>query len=77
MNTICSALQTFWNSLYNTFYGNLGSSARITIGLILLILSIIFFILCARGKKAELINNWFWFWISMIAFIISVLYLSH
>ena len=30
----------------------------------------------SKLKKKELVNNWTWFWISMITFIISVMYLS-
>lgn len=76
MNTMCSGIETLWNSIYNTLFVSLNISTRVTIGLILLILSIIFFIQSSKGKKSELVGNWFWFWISMITFILSILYLS-
>ena len=77
MNTICSAMLSWWTGIYDACIASLDDKLRVTIGIILFVLSIWFFILCAKGKKSELVNNWFWFWICMITFIISVLYLSH
>ena len=76
MNLLCGFFQNVWNTFYNTCFRNVDTKIRYTIGIFIIVLSIIFFILSTKGpKKGELINNWFWFWLSMIALIIGVLYL--
>ena len=77
MRFLCGAIEALWNNFYNTCFRNVSKDIKITVGIILLVASIIFFVLATKGKKkADFINNWFWFWISMITFICSVLYLS-
>ena len=77
MRFLCGAIDALWTNFYNTCFRNVSKNIKVTVGITLLVAAIIFFILSTKGKKkAELINNWFWFWISMITFICSVLYLS-
>ena len=77
MNIMLNAIKSLWTNFYNTCFRNVDMSIRYTVGLILIVGSIICFILSTKGKnKGELINNWFWFWISMIALICGVLYMS-
>jgi len=77
MNLLLDGIGAFWDSFYYTCFQNIDFRLKSTIGCALLLVFLICFIQSTKGKKkAELINNWFWFWISMIAFIVGVLYLS-
>ena len=76
MNLLCDTFNSLWSTIYDTCYAGLDTKTRITVGLVLLFVSLIFFILCSKGKKSHIVNNWFWFWICMATFILSVLYLT-
>ena len=77
MNQLYGSIKNLWNSFYNTCFANVDMSVRVTIGIFLVVFSLIAFIQSMKGgKKSDLVGNWFWFWISMISFILSVLYLS-
>lgn len=77
MNLLCSAFKTFWFNLYNNYVKNIDEKSKIVIGAVCLILSIFVFIMSTKGgNKAEMINNWFLFWISLILFGVSILYWS-
>lgn len=77
MNLMLGVFANFWYSFYNTCFRNVDTQTRYTVGGVLVVLSIVAFIYCTKGKsKSELINNWFLFWISMILLICGVLYAS-
>lgn len=77
MSLMLSAIKTLWDNFYYTCIGNIDFKQRSIIGYVLLILFLFSFLKAAKGKKkGQLINNWFWFWISMISLIVAVLYLS-
>ena len=77
MSLLLSAFANFWYNFYNTCFRNVDSKVRYTVGGALIVLSIITFIYCTKGKsKNELINNWFLFWISIIFLIAGILYMS-
>ena len=77
MNLLCGAIKNLWNNFYNTCFRNVDMSVRYTVGLVLVVAAIVFFILSTKGKsKSQMVNNWFWFWISMISLICGVLYMS-
>ena len=77
MNLLCGALKDFWNSIYNTYIRNLDNTTKVNIGIVCIVISIGLFILCTKGhNKAQMVNSWFLFWLSMIVFIIAILFLS-
>lgn len=77
MNLLCNAIKSLWTNFYNTCFRNVDLKLRYTVGLILIVAALIFFVLSTKGKKkGEMVNNWFWFWISMISLISGVLYIS-
>lgn len=77
MNLLCGALQSLWNNFYNTCVRNIDTRVKYSIGIALIVVSLLLFVFSTRGsKKGDMIGHWFLFWISMIVFIIGVIYLS-
>lgn len=77
MSILLNAFVNFWYNFYNTCFRNVDSKVRYGVGGGLIVLALLTFIACTKGKsKNELINNWFLFWISMIFLIAGVLYMS-
>jgi hypothetical protein len=76
MNLLCGAVKNLWYNFYNNCIKNLDDKTKITVGMVCLLVSIGLFILCTKGhNKADMVNNWFLFWLSLIVFVVSMLYL--
>jgi len=76
MNLLCSAVENLWYNFYNKCIKNLDDKTKIIVGIVCLVISILLFIMCTKGKnKADMVNNWFLFWLSLIVFGVSILYL--
>ena len=77
MNLLLGALQNLWNNFYNTCIRNIDVKLRYSIGVAIILASMILFVICSKGKnKGMLINNWFLFWSSMILLISGIVYMS-
>ena len=71
------SIRAFWHSFYYGIFGNINLKIDNNWGLFLLFLSLVTFILSTKGKsKSNLINNWYWFWISMILLILGCIIVS-
>ena len=78
MFLILGIFASAWNNVYNTVFGSLDKSTRNTVGLWVMVFAILMFVSSMKGsKKSQVINSWFLFWISIIAAIISILYLVY
>ena len=76
MNLLCGALKNLWYEFYNNYVKNLDDKTKVTIGLVCLVISMIVFVMCTKGhNKAEMVNSWFLFWLSIILFLVSMYYL--
>ena len=77
MDMMCGSFRNIVTAIYNTCVRNLDNSTKVTIGVSLLIASLLTFVLCTKGhNKSQMVNSWFLFWISLILFGVSVCYLS-
>lgn len=77
MNLLCGALKDLWNNFYTNYIKNLDDKTKVTVGIACLIVSLFLFIMCTKGHdKANMVNSWFLFWLSIIVFIVSILFLS-
>lgn len=78
MHLILGIVASAWNTVYNAVFGSLDKTTRNTVGLWVLVFAILMFVSSMKGsKKSQVINSWFLFWISVIALIISILYLVY
>lgn len=75
MNLLCGALKNVWLDFYNNFVKGLDDRTKVIVGGVCLMLSIFLFIMCTKGNKSTLVNNWFLFWLSIIIFAISIYFL--
>ena len=75
MNLLCGALKNLWFEFYNNCIKGLDDKTKATVGVICLVLSICVFIMCTKGNKAQMVNNWFLFWLSIALFGTAVYYL--
>lgn len=76
MNLLCGALKNLWYEFYNNYVRNLDDKTKVTVGLVCLCISMIVFVMCTKGhNKAEMVNSWFLFWLSIILFLVSMFYL--
>ena len=70
-------IKALWNNFYNSTLANIDFRLKGIIGFTFIMISLISFIFCTRGKsKGNIVNNWPLFWISMITLIIGAIYLS-
>ena len=77
MNLLCGAFKDFFVNLYYTYAKNLPEKTKMIVGVVCVVASIFIFILSTKGHdKANMINSWFLFWISLIVFGVGVFYLS-
>jgi len=76
MNLLLSGAMDLWQNFYNKYVINVDDRTRYKIGFVSLMIAIGLFILCTKGhNKAAMVNSWFLFWLSLIVFGISLLYL--
>ena len=76
MNLLCG-LKDIWYNFYNNYIRNIDDKTKTTVGVICLMVSIGLFILCTKGHdKANMVNSWFLFWLSLIVFVVSILFLT-
>ena len=76
MNLLCGALKNLWYEFYNNYVIGLDDRTKVMVGGLCLILSIFLFVLCTKGhNKAEMVNSWFLFWLSMATFFVAIFYL--
>ena len=76
MNLLCGALKNLWYEFYNNYVKGLDDKTKVTVGILALILSIFLFVLCTKGpNKADMVNNWFLFWLSIAMFFVAIFYL--
>ena len=69
MDLMCGAFKNLWTTIYNTCVKNLDDRTKYIIGGVLLVASMLVFVLCTKGhNKAQMVNSWFLFWISLILF---------
>lgn len=77
MDIMCGAFKNFWYTIYNACVNDLSDSTKSIIGGVLIVISLLVFVLCTKGhNKAQMVNNWFLFWLSLIIFGIAICYLS-
>ena len=76
MNLLCGALKNLWYDFYNNYVKNLDDKTKAMVGGACVILSLFIFVLCTKGhNKAEMVNSWFLFWVSMALFLAGLYYL--
>lgn len=76
MSQICGMLKNLWYNFYNKYVRGLDFKTKMIIGGVFVLLSIVIFILSTKGNnKTQMVNSWFLFWLSIILFIIGLLYL--
>lgn len=77
MNLLCGAFKDFFVNLYYTYVKNLPDTTKTTIGIVCIVASMLIFVLCTKGHdKANMVNSWFLFWVSIIVFFVGVFYLT-
>ncbi|MBQ7352249.1 MAG: hypothetical protein IJW59_05280 [Clostridia bacterium] len=77
MNLICGALKNLWYEFYNNCVKNLDDKTKMIVGISCLVVSMFVFVLCTKGgNKAEMVNSWFLFWVSLIVFVIGIYYMA-
>ena len=77
MGLLCGFFQNIWIKFYNTCVRDINPKLKSAIGVGMIVVSLILFIQCTKGsKKGEMIGKWSLFWISMIVFILGVVYLN-
>ena len=78
MYLLLGFLSDLWDNVFNKFVAGLPDQTRRNIGLGAMVAAILLFVWSMQGsKKSQVINSWFLFWISVIALIISILYLVY
>ena len=77
MNLICDFFLNLWTNFYDKYILNVEPKLKATIGLGMIIISLICFIYSTKNsKKGEMIGKWWLFWISSILLVAGVIYLN-
>lgn len=77
MNLICDFFLNLWTNFYDKYILNVEPKLKSTIGLGMIIISLICFIYSTKNsKKGEMIGKWWLFWISSILLVAGVIYLN-
>ena len=77
MNLICDFFLNLWTNFYDKYILNVEPKIKSTIGLGMIIISLICFIYSTKNsKKGEMIGKWWLFWISSILLVVGVIYLN-
>jgi hypothetical protein len=78
MNLLLGALKNMWHTFYNNYIYTMTDKTKMTVGIVCILISCLVFVMCTKGHdKSKMVNSWFLFWISLLSFVVGVLFLSY